>query len=244
MKKIGCFHRLSNQQPSAAIARHVAQGIAVAYVLALSVAVAYGQTPGVKSTAPVPEPMSIPDGYTAQQSVDVGGHATTLNAVRRHGDFVIADCPANCLQPWLQNDNGWDQGQVFFTPDMVWGMPPYYAQKLLSEDRLPLRVAADASSGLDVIATRSTDGRSVVVTAVNLDSHPTTTSVILEHFQVGSVSAKSVSGDLTAANSPSLPSKVTTKKLQTALHQNVVEIALPAHSVNSIRLIGASGRSL
>ncbi len=172
------------------------------------------------------------------------GHATTLNAVRRHGDFVIADCPANCLQPWLQNDNGWDQGQVFFTPDMVWGMPPYYAQKLLSEDRLPLRVAADASSGLDVIATRSTDGRSVVVTAVNLDSHPTTTSVILEHFQVGSVSAKSISGDLTAANSPSLPSKVTTKKLQTALHQNVVEIALPAHSVNSIRLIGASGRSL
>jgi len=57
------------------------------------------------------------------------GHATTLNAVRKHSDFVFTSCPANALQPYLQNDNGWDQGQIFFTPSKVWGMPPFYAQQ-------------------------------------------------------------------------------------------------------------------
>ena len=37
------------------------------------------------------------------------------NAVRRMGDFVLTSCAANALQPYRQNDNGWDQGQVFFT---------------------------------------------------------------------------------------------------------------------------------
>lgn len=52
------------------------------------------------------------------------GHVTLQNAVRRMGDFVLTSCAANALQPYRQNDNGWDQGQVFFTPSQVWGMPP------------------------------------------------------------------------------------------------------------------------
>lgn len=47
------------------------------------------------------------------------GHATILNTTRRMGDFLLTSCAANTLQPYLQNDNGWDQGQVFFTPDRV-----------------------------------------------------------------------------------------------------------------------------
>lgn len=58
------------------------------------------------------------------------GHVTLQNAVRRMGDFVLTSCAANALQPYRQNDNGWDQGQVFFTPSQVWGMPPYYAQQM------------------------------------------------------------------------------------------------------------------
>ncbi|WP_317206528.1 family 16 glycoside hydrolase [Mucilaginibacter roseus] len=66
------------------------------------------------------------------------GHATTLNAVRRHGDFVLTSCAANALQPLGQNDNGWDQGQIFFTPSQVWGMPPFYAQQMASANHQPL----------------------------------------------------------------------------------------------------------
>lgn len=44
-------------------------------------------------------------------------HATVLNVVRRHGDFILTTCAANALQPYLQNDNGWDQGQIFSLRD-------------------------------------------------------------------------------------------------------------------------------
>ena len=71
------------------------------------------------------------------------GHACVLNATERHGDFVRIDCPANCLQPWHQNDNGWDQGQLFFTSSRVWGMPPYYAQQMAAANHQPCRVASE-----------------------------------------------------------------------------------------------------
>ncbi len=99
------------------------------------------------------------------------GHATTLNTTRKHGDFVLADCAANGLQPWHQNDNGWDQGQIFFSPSEVWGTPPFEVQRLLSKDRLPLRVAAKVEGAVDALAMRSEDGRTVLVTVVNLEDH-------------------------------------------------------------------------
>ena len=52
-------------------------------------------------------------------------HAVMLNVVRRAGGFVPMDSPANALQPYKQNDNGWDQGQIFFSPSQVWMQPPF-----------------------------------------------------------------------------------------------------------------------
>ena len=103
------------------------------------------------------------------------GHATTLNAVRRHGDLVAVDCEANGLQPWRQNDNGWDQGHVFFTPSQVWGMPPYYAQQMASENHQPLVVSSQVTGGndLDVTATKSADGQTLCLHVVNLASTAT-----------------------------------------------------------------------
>jgi alpha-L-arabinofuranosidase len=112
------------------------------------------------------------------------GHATTLNAARRHGDFVLADCPANCLQPWLQNDNGWDQGQLFFTPDHVWAMPPYYAQQMASQTYLPLRVESrvEGSADLDVTATMSADGKTLCLSVANVGNSPQTAALQLKGF--------------------------------------------------------------
>ena len=168
------------------------------------------------------------------------GHATTLNATRRHGSFVLADSPANCLQPWKQNDNGWDQGQIFFTSDKVWGMPPFYAQQILSEDHQPLRVSSQATPGLDVVASRSSNGRQVVVTIVNLDSRSIHTSIELNEFQIGSASAQSLSGELDDTNSPSSPNRITTRKTPTSLYENQVDIILPAHSLTSLRVLSST----
>ena len=163
------------------------------------------------------------------------GHATTLNAVRRHGDFVIADCAANCLQPWKQNDNGWDQGQIFFTPDHVWGMPPFEAQRILSEDHLPLRIDAKAEGGLDVLACRSENGKTVVLTVVNVADRPTKTSISLGAFRARTVRARTLYGKPTATNSLTQPESVSPRRLQVNLRRGEVVLSLPAYSLTSLR---------
>jgi hypothetical protein len=111
------------------------------------------------------------------------GHATILNAVRRHGNFVMTSCAANALQPWRQNDNSWDQGQIFFTPGKVWGMPPFYVQKMASANYLPERIYSTVEgTKLDVSATRSETGKALVIHVVNTSSAPVHSRIVLEHF--------------------------------------------------------------
>lgn len=160
------------------------------------------------------------------------GHATTLNATRRHGDFVLADCPANCLQPWGQNDNGWDQGQLFFTPAHIWAMPPYDAQRMLSTDYLPLRVASTGGAGLDVLATRSEDGRTVALTIVNTGARPVGSKISLGQFKPRSVEAWTLTGQLGDENPPSGPKKVVPRKIR--LDPNTAEF--PPYSLTTVRL--------
>jgi alpha-L-arabinofuranosidase len=113
------------------------------------------------------------------------GHACVLNATERHGDFVLIDCPANCLQPWQQNDNDWDQGQVFFTSSQVWGMPPFYAQQMAAANHLPCRVASEIKSPndeLDVTSTRSDDASLLVLKVVNIGDKPHRANVEVSAF--------------------------------------------------------------
>lgn len=102
------------------------------------------------------------------------GHVTLQNAVRRMGDFVLTSCAANALQPYRQNDNGWDQGQVFFTPSQVWGMPLLCAADGCGTPPSPdgwLRVEG-ADGVLDVTATRSREAGSVVLHIANTGAEP------------------------------------------------------------------------
>jgi len=141
------------------------------------------------------------------------GHAFILNVTQRHGGFVQMDCPANCLQPLGQNDNGWNQGQIFFTPDQVWGMPPYYAQQMASANHLPLRVASEMDgkpAGLDVTATRSEDGRTLVLKVVNTRGADRQARFELAGFPKPSsaVEVWTLAGDLTAVNAPEEPTRI------------------------------------
>jgi alpha-L-arabinofuranosidase len=141
------------------------------------------------------------------------GHASILNATQRHGDFVRMDCPANCLQPWRQNDNGWDQGQVFFTSSQVWGMPPYYAQQMAAANHQPEVVASTASSpddALDALALRSEDGNELVVRVVNLSDRPHATRLSLNGFQPSRSTAEVVElrGRPEDVNPPEEPTRI------------------------------------
>lgn len=157
------------------------------------------------------------------------GHVTVQNAVRRMGDFVLTSCAANALQPYGQNDNGWDQGQVFFTPSQVWGMPPYYAQQMASAHHEPLLVGCDADGAgdvLDVTATRSPEGSRVVLHIVNTGAEPLRVGLRVAGMDtVSGVRAVSLSGDLTAANSPGEPRRIVP-----------VERKLPAKAAQALEL--------
>lgn len=100
-------------------------------------------------------------------------HALNLEALREVGDRLLTSCPATALQPWGQNDNGWDEGQIFFTPDKVWLQPCAWAQRMASENHRDLLVDGVCDSdAVSVSATRDHAGRSVVLHLVNATDAP------------------------------------------------------------------------
>lgn len=159
------------------------------------------------------------------------GHVTVQNAVRRMGDFVLTSCAANALQPYLQNDNGWDQGQIFFTPSQVWGMPPYYAQQMASENHLPWLVNSeviDESGKLDVTATRSEDGRKVVLHIANIGEKPIVTRLDIKGLKnVKNVKSITLCGGLKERNSPAEPEKYVPVEKKMKNNANQVYEILP-----------------
>lgn len=165
------------------------------------------------------------------------GHTTTLNAVRRHGDFVLTSCAANALQPYKQNDNDWDQGQIFFTPSQVWGMPPFYAEQMAAKNHQPLRVSNSVDGDLDVTATRSETGDVLVMHVVNTSANTTKTSVSLTGFldRKPMIKVYTLSGDPIAANTPEEPEKIITRETTIQIAGDTIEYAFPANSYTILR---------
>ena len=72
------------------------------------------------------------------------------------------------LQPNLQNDNGWDQGLIFFTPDKVWFQSYGWAHAMAAVNHRDVLVEATcADADVVVSATRDRDGKSIVLHVVN-----------------------------------------------------------------------------
>ena len=160
------------------------------------------------------------------------GHATNMNAIRRHSEDVLTSSPANALQPYLQNDNDWDQGQIFFTPDQVWGMPPFYAQKMQAENHLPFRVQSEAEGNLDVTAARSEDGKTLILHVVNTGTDQLRTQFDLKGFEdkKPEVEIITLSGDLTARNTPENPDQYQSRTSKISLSEREVTYDFPPHS--------------
>ncbi|TCC98216.1 beta-L-arabinofuranosidase domain-containing protein [Pedobacter psychroterrae] len=164
------------------------------------------------------------------------GHATNLNAIRRHSESVLTSSPANALQPYLQNDNDWDQGQIFFTSDKVWGMPPFYSQKMQAENHLPLRVQVEADGLLDVTATRNEPGDTLALHVVNTGPELLSTLEIAG-FENRSDDAEVyvLDGDLNARNTPQDPERYKTKYNRIIISGNTPKYAFPANSYTILK---------
>lgn len=137
-------------------------------------------------------------------------HAVMLNVVRRAGGFVPLDSPANALQPYRQNDNGWDQGQIFFSPSQTWMQPPYYAQQMAASAHLPLLLyhKLTSSQNLDITVTGNEAGDSIVIHAVNYANTERNIALSLKGFgPVAAIRSLSLSGSEGAANTPEHPTQ-------------------------------------
>ncbi len=165
------------------------------------------------------------------------GHATTLNAVRRMGDFVLTSCAANALQPYKQNDNGWDQGQIFFTPSQVWAMPPYYAQQMASLNHLPLRVKSTSVTSLDMTATRDENNQTLVIHTVNVSGINRNATISLQNFNFnGNAQVWTLSGNLNGENTPEEPEKLMQKESRLSIKKSEFSYIFPPYSYTIIRI--------
>ena len=141
------------------------------------------------------------------------GHAHAINELERSGPLVPVVCAANCLQPYRQNDNGWNQGMLFLSPSQVWGQPPYYVTQMVSRNWLPNCVRAEVESPadcLDVTAKVSEDGRRLSLQVVNLENRRAATRITLDGFVPASPTATGIelAGPLDGVNTPEEPERI------------------------------------
>ncbi len=96
-------------------------------------------------------------------------NAMAINLFARDGGIPFISS-ANSLQPDGQNDNGWNQGLLFLNQSQVWLQPPGYVTQMYAKHYQPVTIKCElqgAEDRLDVLATKSEDGASVVLRVVN-----------------------------------------------------------------------------
>lgn len=170
------------------------------------------------------------------------GHAHAVNELQRLIHEMPVVCAANCLQPYQQNDNGWDQGMLFFTPSRVWGQPPYYVTQMISRNALPLCVQADFKSpnnDLDVTARMSEDGRTLTLQVVNLDAQRLKSRIRLLSFMPRSPVARvtRIAGEIDDVNTADDPEKVVPweQSWRYAIENGEITYTFPPYSFTVLR---------
>ena len=168
-------------------------------------------------------------------------NALAINAIQRDGRLPIT-CSANCLQPDGQNDNSWDQGLLFLNPSQVWLQPPGYVTQMIARNYQPLAVRAESSApNLDVSATKSADGKTLVLQVVNRGDNAATLPLHITGFVTAKSLAKVITleGSSDARNTANAPDKIK-PVISDWKHQGLNDgrstLTFPAHSFSVIRL--------
>jgi hypothetical protein len=168
-------------------------------------------------------------------------NALAIQAIERDGRIPIVTS-ANCLQPDGQNDNGWNQGLLFLNPFQVWLQPPGYVTKLFSQNYLPQLIQSHATGvkdALDVNATLSKDGQTLILKTVNPTDHVVASEIHLGAFIPAKKTAQvaELSGPLDARNSADQPMVIVPlhRQWQHDLENGKASYSFPPRSVTMIR---------
>jgi DUF1680 family protein len=169
-------------------------------------------------------------------------NAIAIHVLARDGRLPIVTS-ANCLQADGQNDNGWNQGLLFYNPSQVWLQPPGYVTQIYARNYLPLVVEAKVHGGrskLDVIATRSDDGRRLVLRAVNPGDKAEIAQIHLTGFEPKQQEAHvaELAGPLNTVNTATQPEAIVPqlRAWRHAIKDGSVQYTFPPYSITVIRL--------
>ncbi len=170
-------------------------------------------------------------------------NAFEIGRITRDGRIPVA-LSANCLQVDKQNDNGWNQGLLFLNPSKVWLQSPGYVTQMLWRNYQPRVIETQVRGGDDemfsVTATRSEDGKQIVLQVVNLDSRSRPTRIEVSGFAASSAVAnvEELSGSLDSVNTADAPARIAPRRTEWRhnLNGGGAEYEFPPHSFTTIRL--------
>jgi hypothetical protein len=166
-------------------------------------------------------------------------NATAINTICRDNRIPMI-ISANALQPDGQNDNGWDQGLLFFNPSQVWLQPPGYVTQMQSRNELSnlLRCDVSEASHLDVTAKASANGKAVTLEVVN-PGEAESVMIDLQGFTPTASTAKlTVMADLSdKTNTAAEPMRIHPFESDVPLDINARNLAhmFPPHSFSILR---------
>ena len=159
-----------------------------------------------------------------------------LNGFERCGDFFEIGGPALFLRH--VSATGWDNAFINFDHRRWFPAPNYVVMKLFRDHYAPHRVAIDGQAGpLNVVATKSADGKVVIVKAVNATDKATALAVKLAGGAAASAKAILVApGSLRARNTLDAPHAVAPKPAPARVADGAVHVELPALSVLAVTI--------
>ncbi|MFD4555365.1 RICIN domain-containing protein [Streptomyces sp. NPDC058469] len=166
-------------------------------------------------------------------------NAKAISLLQQYGDRVTVVASANALQPDGQNDNGWDQGLVFFDTHRSWLQPPGYVTAMFSESNLGTVVHAETNNPSLAVSAQF-NGSKLVLNVTNESSTAQSPTIALTGFAPTSRTAQitSLSGARTDQNNAGNVNQVTPQNSTTAytLVGNALNLTFAANSVTVVTL--------
>lgn len=165
-----------------------------------------------------------------------------IHAIERDGRIPVCSA-ANCLQPDGQNDNGWNQGLLFLSPDKVWLQPTGYIEQMMSQHWQPHLVQCivqNDTQSLDVTAKCADDGSILTLQIANTSSKPTTANLQISGTKVRfkTASVTELAGELSATNTRDTPNAIVPKNYLWSENNgfSASERTFPPHSFTVIEM--------
>jgi len=155
-----------------------------------------------------------------------------LNVFERCGDVVEIAAPALFLRHTRSRD--WDNAFINFDNKSWFPAPNYVVMKLWRDHYAPIRIGLDGDAkGMDVVATKSDDGKTFYVKAVN-----PTNEVRNVTLNVGtgrtSATMKWVSAQLNDRNTLEHPHTIALREVPIQIDGSAIKFVLPAYSAGGV----------